>query len=118
MKKSTKAALLSGLVLPGSGHLIFRKYVRAGALVIASVASIYVIVSISVRQAMLVVDRIVAGEVPMDSATITNLVAATSTTADNTRVNLAVLAFGLAWLIGIVDAWRLGAAEDKRDAQA
>jgi hypothetical protein len=54
----------------------------------------------------------------MDSATITNLVAATSTTADNTRVNLALLAFGLAWLIGIVDAWRLGAAEDKRDAQA
>lgn len=117
MKLSTKAALLSGLVFPGVGHLVSRTYIRAGALAISASVAMYVILSISVRQAMLVVDQITSGEVPLDS-NISELIAATSNAADDRTANFALLAFGLLWLIGIVDSWRLGAALDEKAAQA
>jgi hypothetical protein len=33
-------------------------------------------------------------------------------------VNIALIAFGLLWAIGIADSWRLGNAIDVSDAQA
>jgi hypothetical protein len=118
MKKSTKAALLSGLVFPGAGHLVTRSYYRAAALAASAMIAIYVIFTVSLRQALAVVDKISSGEVPLDSGSISDLVAATSNTADNRTVNIALIAFGLLWAIGIADSWRLGNAIDVSDAQA
>lgn len=118
MKMSTKAALFSALIFPGAGHLLLRSYLRAGVLIVSSSIALYVIVSIAVRQALTVVDRIMSGEVPPDVDSISTLLAASSNSADTRTANLALLALGLVWLIGLVDAWRLGTAMDQSKPQA
>lgn len=118
MKKSTKAALLSGLVFPGLGHLVSRAYYRAAALIASSLIAIYVFTSITVRQAMSVVDRIMSGELDIQSSNISELALATVDPADARTANRAILVFGVLWLIALVDAWRLGAAMDSSEAKA
>ena len=112
MKKSTKAALLSGLVFPGLGHLVSRSYYRAAAFITTALIAIYVFTSITVRQAMTVVDRILSGELDIESSNISELALATLDPADSRTANRAILVFGVLWLVALVDAWRLGAAMD------
>ena len=113
MKKSTKAALLSGLVFPGLGHLVSRSYYRAGALVLGSAVAMYVVVSITVRQAMAVVDRILNGELDIASSNITELAVATLDPVESQTASYALWIFLLLWLVAIIDAWRLGNTMDK-----
>lgn len=115
MKKSTKAALLSGLVFPGLGHLVSRSYYRAGALVLAAAVAMYVVVSITVRQAMAVVDRILSGELDIASSNIAELAVATLDPAESQTASYAMWMFLLLWLVAIIDAWRLGNAMDKAE---
>ena len=118
MKKSTKAALLSGLVFPGLGHLVSRTYYRAAALIASSLIAIYVFTSITVRQAMTVVDRVLSGELDIENSSISELALASLDPADSTAANQALLVFGVLWIIAIVDAWRQGAAMDRSQAEA
>jgi hypothetical protein len=113
---STKAVLLSGLVFPGIGHLALKKYFRASVLVLASLAAVYVLTTATINQAMAVVDRINSGEVALDTQAISEAIIASSNEADNRAANASLIVLGACWLFGIVDAWRLGNAEDRRQA--
>jgi hypothetical protein len=117
MKLSTKAALFSGLVFPGAGHLLLRSYLRAGVLIVSSLIALYVVVSIAVRQAMSIVDRMLSGEVPPDVGSISKLLVESASSADTRTANMALLALAIVWLIGLVDAWRLGSAMDNSQQQ-
>jgi hypothetical protein len=113
MKMSTKAALFSALIFPGIGHLVVRRYLRAGVLIVSSLIAMYVIVGIAVRQALSVVDQVVSGEVSPDVGSISKMIAESASSADNRTANMALLALAFVWLIGLVDAWRLGSAMDR-----
>jgi TM2 domain-containing membrane protein YozV len=108
MKRSTKAALLSGLVFPGVGHLYLKKYVRGVVLVLAALVAFSIITSTVMQRAQAVVDQINSGQIPLDTASIAELVAKTGTGADSVAGNIAVMVLGACWLIGIIDAYRLG----------
>lgn len=112
MKASTRAALLSGLVFPGTGHLALKKYLRASVLILAALAAVYVIVSTAVDQAMTVVDRINSGEVPLDAQAISAEISASSAEADSRAADVSLLVLGACWLFGIVDSYQLGKAQD------
>lgn len=116
MKQSTKAALLSGLIFPGIGHLSLKEYLRAAILILAAVAALYVQTTAAYDQAMTVVDRINSGEVALDSQAISEAITASSAEADNRAANASLFVLGACWLFGIVDSWRLGHAEDKKRA--
>jgi hypothetical protein len=116
VKKSTKAALLSGLLFPGIGHLALKEYLRASILIVAAMAAVYVLTTAAVDQAMGVVDRINSGEVALDSQAISEAITASSAESDNRTANVSLFIFGACWLFGIVDSWRLGNAEDKKHA--
>jgi hypothetical protein len=88
MKKSSKAALLSGLIFPGIGHIFLKEYLRGSALVVLSLAALSVVVTIAYQHALLIVDRV---------------------------ENAAVIVLVACWLAGIIDSYRLGAVQEKSD---
>jgi hypothetical protein len=114
MKKSTKAALLSGLILPGTGHLMLKQYGRGAALLASSLIALWILVNTAWQQAMAVVDRINNGEIPLDTGAITAAVSDQGASGDGLLQNIAWLVLVACWLIGIIDSYRIGAAQDKQ----
>ncbi len=114
MSKASKAALLSGLVFPGAGHMLLQKYLRGSVLMIAALGASTVIIKNIVAQTLAVVDRINSGDIPADTGAIAEMVANSSSATDGFAANAAVIVLLACWLIGIVDAYRLGSAEDQR----
>ena len=116
MKTSTKALLLSGLVLPGAGHLYLKKYLQGALLCVAALIAVGYLVSSAVTTALAVVRQIEDGEVPLDAPTITAVVEQQSR-ADASMVNAATFAMTGIWLIGMVDSYRLGRKQDAKAAR-
>ena len=113
MNKAMKAALLSALVLPGAGHLLLKKYITAVILAGASVASLYFLVATAIEKALRITEKIQSGEVPRDVATITELIARQTTGPEAQLPNIATAVLCIAWLIGIIDSYRMGRVQDK-----
>jgi len=115
MRKSLKAAMLSGLIFPGIGHIFLREYFRGSVLVLLSLASLSVVVTSAYRHAMLVVDQVISGEVSMEAGAIAQAVSSSTTGTDNLVENIAFALLAACWLGGILDCYRLGALQEKSD---
>ena len=113
MTRSIKAALLSGLVLPGIGHMVLKQYLRGSILILFTLIALSVIVTVAVRRALSIVDSINGGEIPVESGTITELVSKSISSADNLIVNISLIVVGAFWVVGIIDAYRLGITQEK-----
>ncbi len=114
MKKSTKAALLSGLIFPGVGHMVLKQYLRGSILMLSTVIALAVIITKAVKQALAIVDKISSGEIPLESVTITELASQSTGAADGSILNIAVLVIVACWLIGIIDSYRVGINQEKQ----
>ena len=112
MKTSTKAVLLSALVLPGAGHLYLKQYVTGFALACISITGVYYLLARATEQAMQIAAQIQNGNVPLDAAAITELAAAQPAGTDATLQSIATAAIMICWVIGMVDSYRIGAARD------
>ena len=115
MKRSSKAALLSGLIFPGIGHFFLREYLRGSALVVLSLAALSVVVTSAYQHALLVVDQIVSGDVSMEAGAIAQAVSNSTTATDSLIENAAVIVLVACWLAGILDSYRLGALQEQSD---
>jgi len=113
MKRSSKAALLSGLIFPGIGHLFLRHYLRGSALLVASLAALSIILTRAYQHALLVVDQITGGDIPLDTGAIAQAISDSASTADSRVDSIAVIVLVACWLAGIIDSYRLGAAQEK-----
>jgi len=113
MKKPTKAALLSAFVFPGVGHFILKKRIHGTVLAGTAFVSLYFLIAKTVERTLLVSEKIQSGEVPLDTATIAELVSSQGSDTDAQLLNIAVTALFISWLIGIVDSYRVGRAQDK-----
>jgi len=113
MKRSTKAALLSGLVFPGIGHMVLKQYQRGSVLVLSALIAVSVIVTAAIKRALIVVDHINSGEIPIETRAITEAIANSASGADSLIVNVSVIILGACWLIGIIDSYRLGIAQEE-----
>ena len=113
MKKSSKAALLSGLIFPGIGHMVLKQYLRGSILMLSALAAFSVIVTRLLQRALTIVDRINTGDVPVETGAIAELVSISASGADSFIENTAVIVLGACWLIGIIDSYRLGVAQEK-----
>ena len=113
MKKSSKAALLSGLIFPGIGHFVLKQYLRGSILMLFALVALSVIVTRIFQQALTIVDRINSGEIPADTVAIAEMVSNSTSAADSLIDNIALIVLLACWLIGIIDSYRLGAAQEK-----
>lgn len=115
MKRSSRAALLSGLIFPGIGHLALKRYLRASILIVLTLAALKVIVTSTYQRALTVVDRINQGDIPVDSRALEEMVANSAGSGAGSLIeNVAVIVLVACWLVGIIDAYRLGAAQEKK----
>jgi hypothetical protein len=113
MTRSIKAALLSGLVFPGIGHIVLKQYLRALVFLLVALAALSVIVVKAVKQALAIVDKINSGEISIDSGAIEDMAAMSISGADDSMLTIASLVFVTVWIVGIVDSYRLGANQEK-----
>ncbi len=113
MTRSTKAALLSGLVFPGIGHIVLKQYLRGSALMISALIASSVIVTVVIQRALTIVDRINSGDIPVETGAIAEMVSNSTYGADSLIENISVIVLGACWLIGIIDSYRLGIAQAK-----
>lgn len=113
MSKAIKVALLSGLVFPGLGHIVLKQYLRGSILMLSSVIALAVMVTIATRRALEIVDSISNGQVPVELGAISDLASHSMSNTDNSIANVSLVVFGLCWLIGIIDSYRLGMAQEK-----
>ncbi len=112
MKRSSKAALLSGLIFPGIGHMVLKQNLRGSVLMLSALVALSVIVTRVFQRALTIVDRINSGDIPIETGVIAELVSNSTTGVDSFIENTAVIVLGACWLIGIIDSYRLGAAQE------
>ena len=113
MKKSSKAALLSGLIFPGIGHLVLKQYLRGSVLMLLALVAFSVIVTRIFQRALTIVDRINSGEIPVETAAIAEMVSNSTSGADSLVETTAMIVLVACWLVGIIDSYRLGALQEK-----
>ena len=111
MSRSTNAVLLSALVLPGAGHLYLRHFWRGMALIAISLACLWIFVDRVMRQASTVLEKLESEGGALDSGQLSDLVSQTSNTSGSTVVTVATLVLAGCWVVGVVDAYRLGKAK-------
>jgi len=113
MTRSAKAALLSGLIFPGVGHIVLRYYLRGSILTLISLIGLTVLVAQAMKQALTIVDRISNDEVAFEVGAITELIHSSTIHGDGAASTVAALALGTCWVIGIIDSYRIGLTEEK-----
>jgi hypothetical protein len=117
VKKSTKAALLSGLVFPGIGHLYLKRWL-VGILLfgIAAFASWY-IGAVVLETASVIAEKIQSGALTPDVNTITRLVQE-QTSGTEQAIHIARNVWLACWVIGIVGSYWQGRAQDEPENAA
>ncbi len=104
MKRSMKAALLSGLVFPGAGQIYLGRR-RRGWVLIASVILIFACVVIHMTsQAYRMIAAATAKGEAIDAAALQRAVAASSDAVATAGFVLLILL----WIAAILDAWSTG----------
>jgi hypothetical protein len=112
VRYSIKAALLSGLVFPGVGHLYLRRYLRGALLAAGAAALSYFLISVAVNSAFDIAGKIQSGDVPLNAESISELVSKASQ-SDEQSTDIATMILFALWVIGIVDSYREGRAREK-----
>ena len=113
MNRSSKAALLSGLILPGIGHIVLKQYLRGSVLMLFTLVALSVIVTRIYQRALTIVDRVNSSDIPIDTVAIAEMVSNSTSGADSFIENIALIVIAACWLIGIIDSYRLGVAQEK-----
>lgn len=112
MRRSTIAALLSALVIPGAGHLYLRQFRSGIALIALSLACLWIVLDRALQEASAVMEKIQANGGIVAPAQLPDLVAQVSNSSDSAFTTLATVVLVVCWVFGIVDAWRLGRRAD------
>ncbi|MFV1956481.1 MAG: hypothetical protein ACC669_01670 [bacterium] len=116
MKYSLKGALWSGVVFPGLGQIILKRYKRGIVLILTVSASLTVIAIKAAQYAFTVLEMIELEGGVIDLKTITDAAAQASSTSDSLVFNLGFLLIGVCWIFGTVDAYRIGKKMDLEDS--
>ena len=80
-----------------------------------ALVALSVIVTRTYQRALTIVDRINSGDMPVDTGAIAEMVSNSTSGADSFIENIAVVVLAACWLIGIIDSYRLGVAQEKKN---
>ena len=110
MSRSTNVVLLSALVMPGAGHLYLKHVWRGTVLIAISLACLWVFVDGAMQQASVVLDRLESEGGVLDAGQLSDLVTQAANSSASHAATVATLVLAGCWLVGVVDAYRLGKA--------
>ena len=112
MNNSLKGAFLSGVVFPGLGQVVLKHYKRGIALMLIASANMLLIIVKAVQHALAILEKIQSEGGVIDMSTISNAATQASGISGSLMFNIALLLIILCWIIGIVDAYRIGRKKD------
>jgi len=112
MNNSLKGAFLSGLIFPGLGQVVLKHYKRGAVIMLTVLVSLSVVAVKAVQHALAILEKIELEGGSISMSTISNAAAKASTTSGSLTFNLVLLLVILCWIIGIVDAYRIGKKKD------
>ena len=113
MKNSLKGALFSGLVFPGLGQVIFKHYKSGVVIMLTSSASLLIMITKAVQKAFVILEKMDLDSGTIDMNMIVNAAKQSSRISGDPIFTLALLLFAFCWILGIVDAYRIGRIKDK-----
>lgn len=113
MNQSLKGMLLSGLVFPGLGQLVLGAKKRGWSLILAAILCLGIIVTSATLKALRILDTLAQEGKPLDLQSISEAAERASTTAGTVIFNLVFLVLIGCWLYSMIDAWRIGAGQDR-----
>jgi hypothetical protein len=113
MKNAIKGALLSGLVFPGLGQLALKRYLRGIVFFLVAVACVAVIVNTTVNEVMAGLNLSDPAALAGPNA-LSDLARQTAGSGGEDGSGLALFAFGVCWVLGVIDAFLIGRRMDRQ----
>ena len=93
--------------------MVLKQYLRGSVLMLSALVAFSVIVTRVFHRVLTIVDRINSGDIPVETSAIAEMVSNSTNGTDSFIENTAVIVLGTCWLIGIIDSYRLGVAQEK-----
>ncbi len=93
--------------------MVLKHYLRGSVLMLSALVAFSVIVTVVIQRALIIVDRINSGDIPVETGAIAEMVSNSTNGADSLIQNISVIVLGACWLIGIIDSYRLGIAQEE-----
>ncbi len=118
MKNSLKGAFLSGLIFPGLGQIVLKHYKRGAVIMLTVLVSMSVFVVKVVQHALDILEKIQSQGGAISMSTISNAATQASATSGNLTLNIVLLLVIICWIIGVVDAYRIGKIKDIEEGSA
>lgn len=112
MNRGVAAALLSGLVFPGAGHLYLRRPRRACLFLIPTLVAAIVYVSDMAQRVSGMVDQVLAGSVAPNAAAIAAKLDAQGSSSPVATVSAIVLV--VCWALAIIDSFVVARSSEPR----
>jgi len=112
MNNSLKGALLSGLIFPGLGQIVLKHYKRGAVIMLTVLVGLSVIVVKAAQHALAILERIESEGGAISMSAISDAATQASTTSGSLTLSLALLLVVLCWIIGVIDAYRIGKKKD------
>lgn len=118
MSNALKGILLSALIFPGAGQIILARYGRGALIFVVSFISGLLCVTAVVRQAVVMLQQLVAQGEVVDLSIIMSTAAKASSVASTLFLKSSFIIFFCCWLFAVVDAWRIGKELDEKQEKA
>jgi len=113
MKNSTKAALLSGLIFPGTGQIHLKRFRRGIIIMIAAFSGIGIMVWMVTLRTLAVFEQIQDQLNHVDMATISNRALASSAEYSSLYSTPLLLFLVCCWFFSVIDAYMIGKRMDR-----
>jgi hypothetical protein len=107
MKRPLKAALLSALVFPGSGHIYLQHHKTGYSILAIAFICLCVVIENTVSRALSIFEQLQKGGGIIDINQITELATQSAQHSSPLFVQVSVNLLIICWLFGIIDAYRL-----------
>jgi TM2 domain-containing membrane protein YozV len=112
MKNAMKGVFLSGLIMPGLGQIALKHYKKGIILMLGASAGLVVIVIEAMKQALAIVEKMDLNGGAVDINAISDAATQASTASEGFIFKLLFYLIILCWVVGIVDAYRIGRKKD------
>ena len=118
MKNSILGMLLSGLVFPGLGHLVLKAYRRGVALIVITATCFILIMKTALQHVNAVIEKIQSEGGVIDLDSVTQAANQAVSSADQATYNILYFILICCWLVGVIDAYRVGKNLDNKNSMA
>ncbi|MFQ5683771.1 MAG: hypothetical protein ACE5HC_10925 [Candidatus Binatia bacterium] len=116
MNNALKGAFWSGFIFPGLGQIVLKHHKRGAFIMLVVLVSISVVVVEAARSALAILEAIAASGGAINMNTILSAATQAVVTSRSFTLNLVLWTTILCWIIGVVDAYRIGRKKDIEEA--